>query len=110
MIAYCISYETMRRAYRMMKGSKGLFIKTESGYVQQSQALSVVIKAMKEMRSFATEFGMTPSARVGLNSGDGMLPGSDEPGEGDDEAKAEAEYFGETSSAGREGSSSALTH
>ena len=60
--AYCEAYALWRRATLTMR-KHGLTVTTETGYVQQVPAVSIANNALKLMRAFMTEFGMTPSSR-----------------------------------------------
>lgn len=44
-------------------GEKGMVETTPSGYKQQGTWLQISNRAVEQMKSFLTEFGMTPSAR-----------------------------------------------
>lgn len=60
--AYCESYAQWKEAMEALRDS-GLTFKTESGYVQQRPEVAIANSALKAMRAFMTEFGMTPSSR-----------------------------------------------
>jgi len=69
---YCQCYDrwiTSEKIIRSkMKENKGkLTFETESGYVQQIPEIGISNQAMKEMRNFAKEFGLTPSSRTGIH-------------------------------------------
>ncbi len=69
---YCQCYDrwvTAEKTIRAkMKANKGqLTFATESGYVQQIPEIGISNQAMKEMRNFAKEFGLTPSSRTNLH-------------------------------------------
>ncbi|MBY6275390.1 phage terminase small subunit P27 family [Symbiobacterium thermophilum] len=58
---YCDAYSTYRRAREALKD--GLTFTTPNGYVQQKPEVSIANNAMKQIRAFCAEFGMTPSSR-----------------------------------------------
>lgn len=60
--AYCQTYSMWRRAHKVLH-AKGLTFETESGYVQQRPEVAIADKAVKTMKAFLTEFGMTPASR-----------------------------------------------
>lgn len=70
--AYCqcydrwVSAEKAIRAHAKANNGKYTF-ETESGYVQQIPEIGISNQAMKEMRNFAKEFGLTPSSRTNLH-------------------------------------------
>lgn len=66
--AYCQSYGRWVKAENKVR-KDGLVITTSNGNVIQSPYVSIANKAMMIMHKFAVEFGMTPSARVGLKVG-----------------------------------------
>ena len=60
--AICERYSLYVRCVKRLK-SKGLIMKTESGYEQQRPEVSIAKNALADVKSFLTEFGMTPAAR-----------------------------------------------
>jgi P27 family predicted phage terminase small subunit len=68
--AYCQAYgrwacaERELKTYAEKSGMGGLLYKTKSGNVIPSPLLGAANKAMADMVRYATEFGLTPSARV----------------------------------------------
>jgi P27 family predicted phage terminase small subunit len=63
---YCQAYGRWVEAEEKLQ-STGLIIKSPSGYPIHNPYLDIATRAMKELRSFAVEFGLTPSARTRLN-------------------------------------------
>jgi P27 family predicted phage terminase small subunit len=65
--AYCQAYGRWVDAEsvlsKMVNTAEGLIIKTVSGNYIQNPIVGVANKAMSDMVKFASEFGMTPSAR-----------------------------------------------
>lgn len=64
--AYCQSYALWVEASIKLKD--GSYIVLVNGYPQQNPYLSVMNKAIKEMKAFMTEFGMTPSSRSRISA------------------------------------------
>lgn len=52
----------------------GRLMKTPSGYVQQNPYVGMMHTAIKQIRSIANEFGMTPAARTRINVLAGVSP------------------------------------
>ena len=62
--AYCQAWAQWVQAQEeMSKPTFQMIEETESGYPVASPWLNVAAQAMKHMKSFLTEFGMTPSSR-----------------------------------------------
>jgi len=61
--AYCQAYGRWAEAEQEMTKGQGAVIATEGGYLVQSPWLAVANRALKQMKEFAVEFGMSPSAR-----------------------------------------------
>jgi len=59
--AYCETYAQWRRAIEALKD--GMTFTTDKGYVQQLPEVAIANNALKQMRAFMTEFGMTPSSQ-----------------------------------------------
>jgi P27 family predicted phage terminase small subunit len=64
--AYCQSYSRWVEAEKMIR-KHGMLVKTPNGYPQVSPFLVIVNKSIEQMKSFLTEFGMTPSSRSRIN-------------------------------------------
>jgi P27 family predicted phage terminase small subunit len=62
---YCQAYSRWIEAERNIR-EFGLIVSSPKGYPMQSPFLAIANKAMEQMKSFLTEFGMTPSSRSGL--------------------------------------------
>lgn len=61
--AYCECYATWRQAQSLL-AKHGLTFETDKGYVQQRPEVAIVNNALKQMRAFMSDFGMTPSSRT----------------------------------------------
>lgn len=61
--AYCQAYSHWKDAEEFMT-KHGTVFKTPSGYMQQLPHVSIANNAMKIMRAFSAEFGLTPSSRT----------------------------------------------
>lgn len=61
--AYCTAYGRWIEAEEALK-SYGVMIKSPNGFPMQSPYLSVANKAMEQMRSLLSEFGMSPATRT----------------------------------------------
>ena len=59
---YCSSWDHYVEAEKSLK-ENGLTIVTGSGYVQVRPEVSISRESLKLMKTFATEFGMTPNSR-----------------------------------------------
>lgn len=66
MAAYCQAYARWREAEEFMT-KHGTVMKTPSGYMQQVPHVSIANMAMKNMRAFCTEFGLTPASRTRID-------------------------------------------
>lgn len=60
--AVCQRYSLWVRCEKRLK-SKGLIMKTETGYEQQRPEVSIAKNALADVKAFLTEFGMTPASR-----------------------------------------------
>jgi P27 family predicted phage terminase small subunit len=69
---YCQSFARWVQCEKRLT-SKGLTFTTPSGYVQQRPEVSMAQKYLQLVKSFCTEFGLTPSSRsrIELPDGDG---------------------------------------
>lgn len=59
---YCQSWSTWTQAMGMIQKTS-LLMKSPSGYLMQSPYFGIATTALKQMRAFLAEFGMTPSSR-----------------------------------------------
>ena len=59
---YCQSYARWKEAEEFISKHGSIF-KTPSGYIQQVPQVSIAQQNLKQMRSFCSELGITPSAR-----------------------------------------------
>jgi P27 family predicted phage terminase small subunit len=73
MAGYCTSYANLVRAQRVIN-AKG-FTYTHNGLQKKRPEVQIAQDAMREMRKFAQEFGMTPSSRSKVNPNQLPLPG-----------------------------------
>ena len=67
--AYCVAYSQWRKALDVMKKKRGPTYETEGRYGKMLRVrpeFTIASKALDQMRAFAAEFGMTPTARVRL--------------------------------------------
>lgn len=64
---YCFAWERALKAQRKLK-REGDTVTTTRGNVVQHPALGIYNRAMKQVRDFALEFGMTPAARRKVDS------------------------------------------
>lgn len=67
---YCQAYQRWYDAEKIL-ADEGLTFVTEKGYVGQRPEVAIANTAMKEMRAFLQEFGMTPAARTRVRSAKG---------------------------------------
>lgn len=74
--AYCTAYGRWIEAEEALK-TYGVMIKSPSGFPIQSPYLAVANKAMAQMRSLLSEFGMSPATRTRVST----APLVDEPDE-----------------------------
>ena len=69
--AYCLSYQLTCEALELCQNpttkKMNLIAKTTNGNFIPYPALSIYKTALRDMVKFAAEFGMTPSARTGIN-------------------------------------------
>ena len=64
--AYCDCYSRFKNASKQLQ-KHGMIIKAPSGYPVQSPYLSILNKALTDMKSYLIEFGMTPSSRTRIS-------------------------------------------
>lgn len=83
--AYCQAWARWVEAEDKLRAT-GAVIKAPSGYPIQNPYLAIANKAIEQMKSFLTEFGMTPSSRSRVGR-------TGEPGAYEDQDPAE-EFFG----------------
>ena len=65
--AYCTAYGRWLEAEQALKDF-GVMLKSPSGFPVQSPYLAVANKAMEQMRSLLSEFGMSPASRTRVTS------------------------------------------
>lgn len=63
--AYCQNFARWHDAEKLI-AENGLVMKTPNEYEQQRPEIGIANTAMKQMKAFMVEFGMTPSARSGI--------------------------------------------
>ena len=64
---YCDAYGRWADASVILK-KEGLIIRTETDRIVQNPALAIIAQALKEMKGFLVEFGMTPSSRTRVSA------------------------------------------
>jgi P27 family predicted phage terminase small subunit len=67
--AYCQAWSRWVKAEEMLKSTGPVIKSKTTGAIYQNPYLAVANRAMKQMRDFLTEFGMTPSSRNRVSSG-----------------------------------------
>jgi P27 family predicted phage terminase small subunit len=63
LLGYCQALGRWREAEREIQ-RQGLLVKSPNGFPVQNPYLSVANRAMKQVKEFASEFGLTPSSRT----------------------------------------------
>ena len=63
--AYCETWNQFYQAVKTLR-KEGETFKTPAGYIQQHPAVSILNAARQALIKFASQFGLTPSGRVGL--------------------------------------------
>lgn len=66
LMGYCIAYGTVWEAERAIQ-EHGMVQYTETGYATQRPEVGIRNTALKEMRAFANELGMSPAARTRID-------------------------------------------
>ena len=66
---YCVAYGNWCEAQEKIR-KFGPLTKSPSGHLQQSPYMQIANKAFEQMRAMLPEFGMTPSSRSGLKTGE----------------------------------------
>lgn len=61
--AYCQAWSRWVNAEELLK-KHGVLAKSPNGYLMQSPLLAIANRAMEQMKSYLTEFGMTPASRT----------------------------------------------
>jgi P27 family predicted phage terminase small subunit len=59
---YCISYSLAVRAAKKL--GKGMTFKTQTGYMAQRPEVAILNNALKQVRAFCAEFGLSPAGRA----------------------------------------------
>jgi P27 family predicted phage terminase small subunit len=67
--AYCQAWSRWVKAEEMLKSTGPVIKSKTTGAIDQNPYLAVANRAMKQMRDFLTEFGMTPSSRSRVSAG-----------------------------------------
>lgn len=65
--AYTMNYSKWQRAEKILLKEGMTMIVNDEGYEQQRAEVSIANKAQQEMRAWAKELGLTPSARARMN-------------------------------------------
>ncbi|MFT4171768.1 MAG: phage terminase small subunit P27 family [Rhodocyclaceae bacterium] len=89
---YCQAWGRYVAAERKLAelGERGLVENTPSGYKQMGVWLQISNRAAEQMKTFASEFGMTPSAIARVS---GSVPQGDLFGYGEQETKGASRFF-----------------
>lgn len=66
---WCQAYEQLVRALREIEANEGFVAYTDKGNVIQHPVVGVLHKARGDLLKIAAHFGLSPSARAGLNLG-----------------------------------------
>lgn len=66
LVGYCSAYATVWEAERAIQ-KHGMVQYTETGYAAQRPEVGIRNTALKEMRAFASELGMSPASRSRIN-------------------------------------------
>lgn len=72
---YCEAFQLWHDARKALDEAGSLIQETPNGYQQQRPEVGIINTALKTMRAFMTEFGMTPAARSRV---DAMKPQAEE--------------------------------
>ncbi len=75
--AYCQSWSQWLHAIEKLKIT-GPIVKAPSGFPIQNPYFAIANSALKQMKAFLTEFGMTPSSRSRIVAGDNPQNDKDE--------------------------------
>lgn len=73
--ALCQAYSNMTRAAKDLKKLDSLFYKTPNGSLQQIPQIGIFNKSASLYKSYASEFGLTPSSRTRVDMPDGDTTG-----------------------------------
>jgi len=65
----CAAWSDFRVTTAVLK-KKGLTFKTRTGYIAQRPEVGIRNKALQIIRSFGSEFGLTPAARASIEISD----------------------------------------
>lgn len=66
--AYCGAYEMWYEAKKSLDEAGTLVQVTESGYVAPRPEVGIINSALKTMKAFLAEFGMSPASRTRVNA------------------------------------------
>lgn len=75
--AYAMNYSKWMKAEKVLLNLGMTMVVNEEGYEQQRAEVSISFKAQQEMRAWAKELALTPSARARINKGAKMDDDSD---------------------------------
>ena len=67
--AYAMNYSKWMKAEKVLLNLGMTMVVNEEGYEQQRAEVSISFKAQQEMRAWAKELALTPSARARINKG-----------------------------------------
>src|SRR5262249_6597326 len=65
----CVAWQNFVTTYSELQKT-GLLIRSPQNYPLQNPYLSIVIQALKQIRLYCAEFGLSPSARARVTAGD----------------------------------------
>ena len=97
--AFCATYDTWRRAKAIIQ-KEGFTYKTAGGLERKRPEVGIAEAALRELRHYAGEFGLTPASRgrVAHAMMQGQLPLGDRPQaeeqRGDNVINLSHDYFG----------------
>ena len=74
---YCQAYARWKDAEEHIT-DLGYFVRTPSGYAQQSPYVSIAQQYLKTMNRFAEQFGLTPASRSRIIAGDAQQDAADD--------------------------------
>jgi P27 family predicted phage terminase small subunit len=64
--AYCEAYATWRETMKVLR-SQGRTYETDTGYIRARPEVGMANEALRQLKAFAAEFGLTPSSRGRLS-------------------------------------------
>ena len=67
LVCYCESYAQLQEARILLYKNNGAIVVTDTGFVMQHPAVGMMNSAKNQIRAFAEQFGLTPSARTRIS-------------------------------------------